>query len=127
MSLLSESTESVLLGESISSVREGYLWGVIEALNPEDFQERWLALAQDQRRKVEEEARGFTADLVRRLSERHEGDNRACTALLDWCDRSKDYEAFDALLCHFDFPGRERVLVEGQRLFPSTLTSHWDG
>jgi len=125
MTLLAEAAESVLLGESILSIREGYLWGVTEALDPEDFQERWGAFGEVQRQGFMEQARGFTSDLVRRLSERHEGDQRACTALLDWCARSKDYEAFDALLCYFDFPGRDRILVEGQRLFPSTLTSHW--
>ena len=125
MTLLAQATESVLLGESILSIREGFLWGVTEALDPEDFQNRWAALDTVQRSEFNEQARGFTSDLVRRLGERHEGDQRACTALLEWCARTKDYEAFDALLCSFEFPGKDRVLDEGRRLFPTTLTSHW--
>ena len=125
MTLLSEAIESILLGESIHSVREGFLWGVLEALDPKDFEERWHSLADGRRREIQEQARNFTSDLVRRLAERHEGDERACAALLEWSDRSKDYETFDALLCHFDFPSRQRTLDEGRRLFPSTLTSHW--
>lgn len=127
MSLLAEATESVLLGESILSIREGFLWGVTEALDPEDFQKRWAALDAGRRSAFDEQARAFTSDIVRRLGERNEGDQRACTALQEWCAYSKDYEAFDALLCYFDFPGRERILDEGRRLFPTTLTSHWVG
>ena len=53
------------------------------------------------------------------------GDPRVQVALRDWVMLSDQYEAFDALLSSFDFPGKDVLVQRGRQLFPGPLTSHW--
>jgi len=38
------------------------------------------------------------------------------------CDH---YEAWDALLAGFDFPGKSALVRRGRMRFPGPLTAHW--
>ncbi|MEZ5987553.1 MAG: hypothetical protein R3F30_00195 [Planctomycetota bacterium] len=123
---LEDAHDSVLLGESLASVREGWLWEATGAVDPEDLQARLAELADPDRLELDTRLRDFLARLCRRLAERHEGDPRIALVLLEWSRTWKGYEVFDALLAHdFEFAGRDRLLEEGRRLFPSTMTGHW--
>ena len=38
----------------------------------------------------------------------------------------KDYEAWDALLTHYQFDGKEELIRRGRVLFAGPMTAHWD-
>ncbi len=110
------------------SLRTLYLEFQMHALEI-DEEDEWAdalrRLDRPSREKLVREASDFVADVCRRLGERHGGDLRIGRVLEDWLADNKDYAVFDALLSHFDFPGRPRVLAEARRRFPTSLTAHW--
>ena len=53
-------------------------------------------------------------------------DQRAQIALRDWVLDVKDYEAWDALLTHYQFDGKEELIRRGRVLFAGPMTAHWD-
>ncbi len=116
----------VLLGASIRDLYAQRLRAALGAADERSFERAWRGLPGAERRRLEAEALHFAGELCRLLAERHAGDPRIAGVLKVWAERTKDYAAFDALLCHFRFPGRERLLEEGRRLFPGTLTRHWE-
>lgn len=117
--------EEVHLGASIADLHDGFLMRVLAIDREDDLTSVLRDLPLEQRRAVREHARRFTGDVCRRLGDLHGRDTRVCRVLEEWVQTSKDYDAFDALLSNFDFPARERLVEEGKRLFPSTLTAHW--
>ncbi len=123
---IEEALAAIELGASIEGLREEFLRRRLGTPEERAFREAWKTLDPSKRADLERGASSFAAGICRLLGERRGGDPRIAAVLREWADRSKDYAAFDALLCHFRFPGRERLLEEGRRLFPSTLTRHWD-
>lgn len=122
---LDDAFEDILLGESLAGIHARHQ---LEALGIEDEKKarrRLRDMDREERRELEEAATRFVGDLCRKLGEARAGEDRIATLLRDWAERSKAYEAFDALLCNFEFAGKAQVLAEGRRLFPSTLTAHW--
>ncbi|MCB9919319.1 MAG: hypothetical protein H6832_13030 [Planctomycetes bacterium] len=117
--------EDVLLGVSLRSLYLDYQMRVLGIEDEDDWADALRQLGRAERERLSREANDFVADVCRRLGERHAGDHRIGRVLQDWVADNKDYAAFDALLSYFDFPSRSRVLAEARRLFPGTLTSHW--
>lgn len=120
-----EAYESVLLGESLADLSERHVRSELGVEDAEEARERMRELPAERVRELRQAATRFVGQVCRLLGERHSGEERVATLLRRWAERSKDYDAFDALLCHFEFAGREQVLAEGRRLFPGTLTAHW--
>ncbi len=121
-----EAIESVLLGESLAQLFQRVQMETLRARDREDFDQKLASLDRGAREDLKERCARFVGNICRLLGERHEGEDRIARVLLAWTRISKDYDAFDALLCHFDFPKRPQVLEEAKLLFPSTLTAHWD-
>ena len=74
---------------------------------------------------LEVEIRDFMKKLCRQLGEHHSGDRRALVGLRDWVRIAGDYEAYDSLLTHFDFEGKEALIHKGRILFAGPMTAHW--
>lgn len=121
---LSEAIENVLLGESLDSLHVRFQMAML-GVTKEDLPRALGALRTERRQELLRDATRFLGSVCRQLGERHENDERIGRVIEDWARRSKDYDAFDALLSHFRFHGRERWVEEGRRLFPRTLTEHW--
>ena len=114
---LERAVKEILLGASVSSVGAAYRQDLIDAFGfrPEEVTTETFA----------SETGAFQRRLCRLLGERHAGDPRAEVALRDWVMLTDQYEAFDALLSSFDFPGKEAIVRRGRMLFPGPLTGHW--
>jgi hypothetical protein len=107
----------VLLGEPMAEIASAYREDLLRDMgfDPEDAPEDLFS----------KETKRFMNKLSRQLGDRHHGDRRAGAALENWVRRVEEYDVFDALLSHFDFPSRPAVLARGNMLFPGTLTAHW--
>lgn len=115
---VADAIERVLLGESMRSVAAAHREQVIRSVG--------LAVDEVGAREFWDDTRRFMNRLARDLGERHAGDSRVCAALAEWVRRVDDYDAFDALLAHFDrFEGRALIVRRGKQLFPGPLTAHW--
>ena len=114
---LTEAVDRVLQGESLRDVFAHYRDGLLVDMgfDPEEAPD-------DLFRK---ETMRFVNQLCRRLGEHHDGDRRAAAALVDWVRECEEYDAFDALLSHFEFDSRDAVITRGRVLFPGPLTAHW--
>jgi hypothetical protein len=116
---LERAVKEILLGASVQSVGAAYRQDLIDAFGfrPEEVRPETFTA----------ETESFQRRLCRLLGDRHAGNRRVGQALHDWVMLSDHYEAFDALLSAFDFPGKEALVQRGRRLFPGALTSHWTG
>jgi len=124
---LEKAIEDILLGESLRSLRNRLLMDQLGVRDEDQLAVALRGLDDTRAAELRMDAQRFLGTVCRTLGERHERDMRICRVIEIWAEESKDYDAFDALLCNFDWPGRERILAEGRRLFPSTLTEHWSG
>ena len=123
---LEDAIEGVLLGESLRSIRSRLLMEELGVYDEDGLATAFRKLDHERATKLQSETLRFVGTLCRVLGERHERDMRICTVIEVWVRETKDYDAFDALLSNFDWPGRARCLDQGRRLFPSTLTAHWE-
>lgn len=112
-----EAVQRVLQGESLRQIHDAYRKELLAALgmDPEEAPGELFA----------DEASRFLRKLCRELGDRHGEDPRVMVALQDWAQQTQDYEAWDALLSNFDFPGKQRWIERGRRMFPGPLTAHW--
>ena len=112
-----EGVERVLLGEPMKMLAGAHREELLVALglDPDDAETNTGA----------RDTQLFMNKVCRRLGDRHEGDRRAMVALRNWIQFVADYEAWDALLTHFDFEGKETVVRRGQVLFAGPMTAHW--
>ena len=114
---LRRAVEDVLLGASLGQIAAAYRQSLIEAF---DF--RAEEVTKD---TFAEETASFMKKIARQLGERHGGDPRVLHALRDWVLAVEHYEAWDALLSGFEFPGKAALIRRGRLLFPGPLTAHW--
>src|SRR5688572_2968846 len=100
---LERAVREILLGASVQSVGAAYRQELIDAFafRPDEVKRDTFAA----------ETESFQRRLCRMLGDRHGGHPRVGQALRDWLLLSDHYEAFDALLSGWDFPGKE-ALVE---------------
>jgi hypothetical protein len=114
---LERAVKEILLGASVQSVGAAYRQDLIDAFafRAEEVRPETFAA----------ETESFQRRLCRMLGERHAGNTRVGQALRDWVMLSDHYEAFDALLSAFEFPGKEALVQRGRKLFPGPLTAHW--
>lgn len=114
---LERAVKEILLGASVHSVGACYRQDLIDTFGfrPEEVRPETFAA----------ETESFQRRLCRMLGDRHAGNARVGQALRDWVMLSEHYEAFDALLSAWDFPGKQALVERGRRLFPGPLTSHW--
>lgn len=126
METIRKAVENVLLGESLASIQQSYVMLELDAAEQHELASRLASLEAGRKQRLRRDATEFIADVCRKLGDVHAQDTRAAQALKDWLRRSKDYAAFDALLSNFVFPERDVLLAEAKRLFPGTLTAHWD-
>lgn len=112
-----EAIESIRLGEDLSSIAAGHRARLCRGadIDPEEADDEVFAA----------EVAGFMRALCRRIGDRHAGEARMAAALRDWVERSRDYEAWDALLSGFEFEGRSRYVERGRVMFPGSMTAHW--
>jgi len=115
---LKRAVEDVLLGASMRQVALVYRQELIDefGFRPEEVTPETFA----------RETSTFMRKVARHLGEAHKGDRRVQQALLDWVALVDHYEAWDALLAGFHFPGKNALVERGRRLFPGPLTSHWE-
>jgi hypothetical protein len=111
--------EDVLLGASMRQVAIAYRESLIEAFGfrPEELGPTTFLKETDD----------FMKTVARRLGDRHRGDGRVQHALQEWILQCDHYEAWDALLAGFEFPGKAALVRRGKMRFPGPLTAHWDG
>ncbi len=118
MADLFEIADRVLLGESLRDVaaecRNTML--IDMGFDPEDAPGDLFT----------KETTGFMNEVCRHLGERHAGDPAVAAGLEAWVCEVNEYDAFDALLAHFEFPSRSTVLERARILFPGPMTAHWD-
>lgn len=109
--------ERVFLGESLVQIAAAYR------------EERMAEVGLDPRESLPEtfepETTSFMKALCRHLGERHAGDRRVLVALREWVRVTDHYEAWDALLTHFDFDGKDALIRRGRVLFAGPMTAHW--
>ncbi len=75
----------------------------------------------------QKETTQFMNKLCRLVAERHSGERRMASMLVEYIEYVSDYDAYDALLGHFeDFEGRPQILQKGKVLFAGPMTAHWD-
>ena len=116
---VSEAVDRVLLGESLLQIRAAWRAEALDSMGMQPDEARPDTFLK--------EATRFVAKVCRVLGDRHAGDSRAATALVDFVRRVDDYDAFDSLLDNFrSFDGRELIVRRGRTLYPGTLTEHWD-
>lgn len=115
--MFEEVTERVLLGESLARVAAVYR------------EERMAQVGLDPREALPEtfapETAAFMKSLCRHLGDRYPGDHRVLVALRDWVRVADHYEAWDALLTHFEFDGKDSLIQRGRILFAGPMTAHW--
>ena len=109
--------EEVLLGATLIQVAGDYRKKLID-----DFGFREDEVGPN---TFEKETATFMRQLARHIGDRHSGDPRLLPALHAWVQRVDHYEAWDALLAGFDFPGKEALVRRGRVRFPGPLTAHW--
>ena len=109
--------DDILLGASLRQVAGDYRQSLIDGFGFRDDE-----VASD---TFSEEPTSFMRKVVRQLGDRHAGDSRVLRPLHDWVLQVDHYEAWDALLTGFEFPGKSAVVRRGKLLFPGTLTAHW--
>ena len=113
-----DATEQVLLGASLRDLYTGHREGLLRSVDLDPDEADPQAFRADTMR--------FMARLVRHLGDRHSGDRRVCAALVSWVDIACDYDTYDVLLTGWQvFDGRDRIVRQGQQLFPGPLTAHW--
>ena len=114
---LAEAVERVLLGEALPAIAAAYR------------EETLVSVGLDPREALpatfQKETGAFMKKLCRLLGERYEGDPRAMAALLEYVRDTEHYEAWDALLTHFDFDGKDALIRRGRVLFAGPMTAHW--
>ena len=110
--------EGILLGESLRDVASSYRDALLGDMGFEP-EEAPVDL-------FERETVRFMNQVCRQLGHRHAGDRRAATALQDWIREVEEYDAFDTLLTHYEFDGKEAILDRARVLFPGPLTAHWN-
>ncbi len=109
--------EDVLLGATLLQVAREYRDKLIE-----DFRFREDEVTKD---TFAEETGKFMRQVARHIGDRHAGDPRVLPALHAWVLLVDHYEAWDALLAGFDFPGKAALVRRGKMRFPGPLTAHW--
>lgn len=114
---IEHAVDRVLLGEPLESIAAAH--------REELLRDSGLDPRQAGPGVLQAETRGFMKKLCRQLGERHAGDRRALVGLRDWLRGAEDYEAYDALLTHFDFEGKETLIRRGRILFAGPMTAHW--
>lgn len=109
--------EDILLGASMRQVAIAYRESLIEAFQfrPEEVSSTTFA----------KETESFMKNVARHLGEKHRGVGRVQHALQAWVMECDHYEAWDALLAGFDFPGKSALVRRGRMRFPGPLTAHW--
>ena len=109
----------VLLGASLRQIAAVYRQSLIEAFDfrPEDLSAETFL----------DETMLFMRKVARHLGDRHAGDARVGAALHAWVQTVDHYEAWDALLSGFEFPGKGALVRRGRKLFAGPLTAHWQG
>jgi len=121
-----EAIEELRMGLRLKDLHREKLMAYLEVADSRAFSKAWTKLSQEERLRLEARASDFLEGVCRRLGEVSAGDPRVALLLVEWAERSQEYVAFDVLLSEFgDFEQRERILRQGKRLFPSTLTAHW--
>jgi len=112
-----EAIERVFLGEPLKHLGAAYREGLLSAagLDPRDTPAAMF----------EFETGSFMKAVCRQLGESHPGDRRALVALRDWVREADDYEAWDALLTHYEFDGKAHLIRRGRVLFAGPMTAHW--
>jgi hypothetical protein len=115
---LQRAVEDILLGASLRQVAAAYRQSLIEQFEfrPEEVTPATFMT----------ETTAFMRKVARHLGDRHRGEPRVQQALQEWVLRVEHYEAWDALLAGFDFPGKQALVRRGRMLFPGPLTAHWD-
>lgn len=118
MADLFEIADRVLLGESLRDVAVEYRNTMLidMGFDPENPPDELFT----------KETTRFMNKVCRHLGERHAGDQAVAAELEAWVCEVNEYDAFDALLAHFEFPSRPTVLERGRILFPGPMTAHWD-
>lgn len=116
---LATAVDDILLGASLREVAAAYRQSLIDAFGfrPDEVTPETFAA----------ETTTFMRRVARHLGDRHAGDRRVLQPLHEWVQQVDHYEAWDALLSGFDFPGKEALVQRGEVLFPGPLTSHWRG
>jgi hypothetical protein len=111
--------DRILLGESLASIAENHRSGLLREVGLDESEARPTTFAA--------ETSSFMRTLCRTLGERHGDDRRVMIALRDWIDHrgAECYEAYDALLTHFDFEGKDALIHHGRMLFAGPMTAHW--
>ena len=114
---ISEAVEGVLLGETLREVAARYrnMLLIEMGFDLEDAPNDLFA----------KETVRFMNELCRHFGDRYAGDRRVATALASWVRLVSEYDAYDTLLSHYEFPERSAVLSRGLQLFPGPLTAHW--
>lgn len=109
--------EDVMLGASLRQVAIAYRDALIEQFQfrPEEVSSSTFS----------GETESFMKTVARHLGDKHRGDGRVQHALQVWVMECDHYEAWDALLAGFDFPGKSALLRRGRVRFPGSLTAHW--
>jgi len=117
MASLFEIADRVLLGEPLRDVALEYRANLLVEMgfDPDDAPDDLFA----------KETTRFMNQVCRHLGERHSGDHAVAAGLEAWVSQVSEYDAFDALLENFEFPGRQALLERGRILFPGPLTAHW--
>ncbi len=112
-----EATQRVMLGESLRMIAADYRQTLLAEMgfDPEEVESSLF----------EKETSQFMRQLCRHLGDTQEGETRVSAALRDWVRQVEDYEAYDALLSHYDFAGKDVLINRGRMLFPGPLTAHW--
>jgi len=114
---LRSAVEDILLGASLGQIAAEYRQELIESFSFRDDEVTSETFS--------EETAAFMRKVARRLGDRHAGDARVLRPLHDWVLQVDHYEAWDALMSGFEFPGKQAVMRRGKVLFPGTLTAHW--
>ena len=109
--------DDILLGASLRQIAGEYRQKLIEDFGFRDDEVTPETFA--------EETGSFMRKVVRQLGDRRAGDSRVLRPLHDWVMQVDHYEAWDALLTSFEFPGKPAIVRRGKILFPGTLTAHW--
>ena len=123
---LREAIEDLRMGLRLTELYREKRQKYLGIEDPKAFEKLWAKLTHEERADLDAKALDFVEAVCRRLGETSAGDQRIALLLIEWADRSKEYVAFDVLLTEFgDFDQRARILQQGLRLFPSTLTAHW--
>ncbi|MGE3173660.1 MAG: hypothetical protein AB7O97_13635 [Planctomycetota bacterium] len=114
---LRRAVDDILLGASLRQVAQAYRQSLIEQFEfrPDEITASTFA----------RETEAFMKTVARHLGDRHRGEPQVQQALFEWVAMVEHYEAWDALLAGFEFPGKSTLIRRGRVLFPGPLTAHW--